>query len=733
MTANQTSLDQLLGIIENVRAKDKTLVLEKQVNNILSLVTPFSKLQQHGIERVVWLESPNLESMLRWDQQSSIVYMSYGQTRETEIVCRHIRSYIASAGHGNSNGNGNGNGSSAPEIHVILVGSEATRMAFRQALEEESLLGDVNVHVWPVSLLYNRVESAQNDLTQHNVHEDDILTLNLGTSLYKDLVSGGVDRTVYLSALALERIQQQTGPIPSLVGKGTNAQAMIDTMLRLREGHKTSLVNLNTEEAIEAVGVGIGDVGGDSEEMAATNAARLFAARNANVFLSTDIDTLVVVDRTADLLTPVLTQLTYEGLIDEFYRISTIDQVDLPRSIVDVQNPAQASNPGGTNNTNSNTNNPGDDLNTGAASTSGSGRFTTKKTQLGDSLFTKVRDMNFAGVGKYLNQVARQLQTDYDQRHAANTVNEIKQFVSKLGGLQALHQSLRLHTNLAEDLMQKIQSSEFNDSLEIQQALLNDSYNTTTALQQIESLIDQSVPLAIILRLLTVTSLVKGGFHDKPLARVKTHILQTYGHEHLFTFQKMQRAGLILSKAQNQELLHAGETSDGGVSALSSLKRYFVVDEQQDDFDPQDVSYAYSGYVPLSIRIIQCILDKIAITNKKRISFPSTAQPLEGKWRGTDDFITNVRGTTVERAQRSTSNIREAKLRRILVRNSSTKGSDENHSSQMPTTMVFFLGGITRAEISCIRHLEKQLQIRILIATSGIISGQTILDDFIDV
>ena len=33
------------------------------------------------------------------------------------------------------------------------------------------------------------------------------------------------------------------------------------------------------------------------------------------------IDTLLLIDRNVDLLTPLFTQLTYEGLIDEFFNI----------------------------------------------------------------------------------------------------------------------------------------------------------------------------------------------------------------------------------------------------------------------------------------------------------------------------------------------------------------------------------------------------------------------------
>ena len=38
--------------------------------------------------------------------------------------------------------------------------------------------------------------------------------------------------------------------------------------------------------------------------------------------ISPQIDCLLLIDRNVDLLTPLCTQLTYEGLIDEIYGIS---------------------------------------------------------------------------------------------------------------------------------------------------------------------------------------------------------------------------------------------------------------------------------------------------------------------------------------------------------------------------------------------------------------------------
>jgi hypothetical protein len=74
-------------------------------------------------------------------------------------------------------------------------------------------------------------------------------------------------------------------------------------------------------------------------------------------------------------------------------------------------------------------------------------------------------------------------QSHVQGRHQAKTVAQIKDFVSKLTGLQAEHQSLRLRssyrsylliadTNLAEELMTYTSKQQFNRVLEVQQSKL---------------------------------------------------------------------------------------------------------------------------------------------------------------------------------------------------------------------------------------------------------------------
>lgn len=41
------------------------------------------------------------------------------------------------------------------------------------------------------------------------------------------------------------------------------------------------------------------------------------------------IDSLIIVDRNVDMITPLLTQLTYEGLLDEFFGIQNCTSINL--------------------------------------------------------------------------------------------------------------------------------------------------------------------------------------------------------------------------------------------------------------------------------------------------------------------------------------------------------------------------------------------------------------------
>ena len=137
------------------------------------------------------------------------------------------------------------------------------------------------------------------------------------------------------------------------------------------------------------------------------------------------------------------------------------------------------------------------------------------------------------------------------------------------------------------------------------------------------------------------------------------------------------------------------------------------------DASPNDISYVYSGYAPLSIRLVQCITQKNAISSaapvvpdaeerRGKAALPQ-AHPISG-WRGFEDVMSAIPGMTIDIRQKAEGVQGEMRETRDNV-----------------TTVVFFLGGCTFTEIAALRWMSKKTRgRRFLIATTGIINGTTV-------
>jgi hypothetical protein len=131
---------------------------------------------------------------------------------------------------------------------------------------------------------------------------------------------------------------------------------------------------------------------------------------------------LIILDRGVDIITPLLTQLTYEGLIDELIGIKNCEYLELNLSRVVTEQPLAAHvelplsllspPPAGPSNS------PGPAVSppTSTAPVSTLNKEKKKKhhlTTATDPLFAELRDLNFSSVGKRLNRVAHRLDEDY--------------------------------------------------------------------------------------------------------------------------------------------------------------------------------------------------------------------------------------------------------------------------------------------------------------------------------
>ncbi|EGZ77292.1 Sec1-like protein [Neurospora tetrasperma FGSC 2509] len=520
------------------------------------------------------------------------------------------------------------------EFHVFWVPRRT--LVSDKVLEEAGVLGDTNVAELPLYFF---------------PLDTDVLSLELDDS-FRDLYLAKDPTPVFLLSKALMGIQQKHGLFPRIVGKGENAKRVAELLSRMR--HEI----LAGEEAAEGDKIGLSP--------------------------STTNESVIIIDREVDFVTPLLTQLTYEGLIDEVFGVQN-NQADVDSTIIGAQPEPQGST-------------------TAAAAVVNNGPSRKRKVQLdsSDKLFEQLRDANFAIVGSLLNKIARRLKSDYESRHSSKTTAELKDFVSKLPGYQAEQKSLKIHTGLAEEIMKYTRTEHFSKMLEVQQNLAAGA-DPSSQFEAIEELIARDVPLPQVLRLLCVYSCISGGIKTKEFDHFRRLILQGYGYQHILTLHNLEKLQMFLSRSSP---LASMIPMTGSVGATGTKTNYtylrkqlrLIVDEVNEQ-DPNDIAYVYSGYAPLSIRLVQCILQKqylLSIT--KGAAATNTAGPAAGGaqgWRGFDDAVKHARGPTFDEVQKGED--KAVKARALLSGNDGQK-----------TVFIVFVGGISFSEIAALRFIAKK-------------------------
>lgn len=568
---------------------------------------------------------------------------------------------------------------SGHEFHVFWVPRRT--LVSDKLLEEAGVLGDVNVAELPLYFF---------------PLERDVLSLELENS-FQDLFLFKDTTPTFLMAKALMGIQSKHGLFPRVIGKGDNAKRVAELLTRMRQEI------LAGEDASEGTRSGLTP--------------------------SNTIESVIIIDREVDFVTPLLTQLTYEGLIDEVWGIQN-NQTDVDSTIVGA--PPQAAS-----------------QSTASATPPAGATSRKRKIQLdsSDKLYEGLRDANFAIVGTLLNKVARRLQSDYDSRHTSKTTAELKDFVKKLPGYQTEHQSLKVHTGLAEDIMKHTRKDQFSRMLEAQQNLAAGA-DPSSQNDAIEELIARDVPLRDILRLLCIYSCISGGIKSKDFDQFRRLVLEGYGYQHILTLHNLEKLQLFLSRASPMASMipmPGSGTATGSKTNYTYLRKQLrlIVDEVN-EHDPNDIAYVYSGYAPLSIRLVQCILQKqylLSITRGSGATGAGTASSSGAPgWRGFEEAIKHVRGQAFDELQKGED--KAVKARALL-----SGGGDKK------TVFVVFVGGITFTEIAALRFIAKKEEGRfwvhslvvvvlssrltniaslarrnIVICTTSIISGNKMMD-----
>ncbi|KAJ1802733.1 Vacuolar protein-sorting-associated protein 33, partial [Coemansia sp. RSA 2598] len=261
--------DELISVLDTVRGA-KSLVLDKDLAGALSIIVDFAVLKDHGVEKVFLLEAGPLTA----DPSAlptGVIYFTLPHVRKMKIVAEQVRQLSISQGTGVQR-----------EFSLQLVPRRT--LLCERVLEEEGVLGDITVSEYRMDFI---------------PLENDLLSLEL-PSTFKELYLDGDFSSIQCVARAIMRLQGIYGFFPRIVGKGDYAGILADSLARMRA------------EMLSSTSTVKGAIGSGSRGI----------AQGGVLAMSSVFDSVVIIDRAVDLVTPLLTQLTYEGLISEVFGIA---------------------------------------------------------------------------------------------------------------------------------------------------------------------------------------------------------------------------------------------------------------------------------------------------------------------------------------------------------------------------------------------------------------------------
>ncbi|GER51258.1 vacuolar protein sorting [Striga asiatica] len=406
--------------------------------------------------------------------------------------------------------------------------------------------------------------------------DEDLISFELDLAQKEYLVDGDATSLWHI-AKGIHNLEFSFGVIPNVRAKGKAATRVADILNRMQ-----------AEEPVSRSDVGI-----------------------------PEINTLVLLDREVDMVTPMCTQLTYEGLLDEFLGVNN-GVVELDGSIMGVQQ---------------------------------EGKKMKIPLNSSDKLFKETRDLNFEVVVQVLRQKATSMKQDYTEiSTTTQTVSDLKDFVKKLNSLPEMTR----HINLAQHLSTLTSKPSFPARLDMEQTLLE----------------AQSYEMR--------------------------ELLHSYGFEHIATLDNLEKAGLFRKQ-------------DSKSNWLTIKRALQLLVEDTDTANPKDISYVFSGYAPLSVRLVQ--------------------QAIRSGWRPVEEILRLLPGPHSEIKRGGFSSIPS-----YDTLPGSLNSLEKHADGRRALVLVIFIGGVTFAEISALRFLSSQegMAYELIIGTTKIVNGQSLIETFVD-
>ena len=285
-----------------------------------------------------------------------------------------------------------------------------------------------------------------------------------------------------------------------------------------------------------------------------------------NINLEEEPKTLacIMFDRTVDMITPLITNYVYEALLDDNFGIN-YNKIIVSPSIFEKET---------------------------------KNKLIELDLSTNDKFYTKIKDYNFSQIRSYLPaRLQEQNKIIENSTKRTRDLNKIQEDLENVSKIKDERLSLTNHINLADFIAKKdrLPLTRFYYMYE-QGLLLGD--NPDRIQEFIFDEIRKKSDEYEILKIICLYSIVHSGFKNKIYDQLRKEFFIVYGFQELFMWRNFEKLG-VLKISDNQNF-------------YSSVKKKLnlMTEEETDTKEQKDASYAYNGFCPIIIRLLEKLDEK---------------------------------------------------------------------------------------------------------------------------
>lgn len=288
--------------------------------------------------------------------------------------------------------------------------------------------------------------------------------------------------------------------------------------------------------------------------------------------------------------------------------------------------------------------------------------------------------------------------------------------------------------------------------------------NFNTVYERLTLMIFRECNVRRVARLLALVCLTFGGLPPKRFDEIRKEMTHQYGPPTLLLLLHMEQAGLLFRseerhsgsagaghKSSSKNAAAVKKRTEGFMNTRGKLK--LVVDDTSSFGDGRSdasssgidrkgapppkrdiggVAFAHSGYCPISVRVALSAVDGSWKKTEETLRLlPGPHFSYTQSFSDDDGVTPNVGAINRDWFDVRRSN---AQVVRRDTAGGNTSQAQTPQGKKKPVVIVFFVGGVTRAEISCFRFASRHMSLGIdfVIGATSITNGFGVVDSLID-